>query len=542
MGVSKVNEMRLLMTPFLLALLWFCGREAGAEERYPPPRFVAAERLERLKAAFPAIDEIFHRYAIDKHIPGMVWGIVIDGETAHIASFGVQDLVTKTPVTQTTVFRIASMTKSFTALAILKLRDQGKLSLDDPVTRWIPEFAHIELPTGDSAPVTIRQLLSHSAGLPEDNPWGDQQLSAGDATVTQWLRQGILFSTPPGTRYEYSNFAFALLGRIVTRVSGVPYARYVEREILDKLHMASATFEVSQVPTGKRAIGYRLQPEGTYLEEPSLPHGAFDSVGGLQMNAEDLGRYVAFHLSAWPPRDGPDAGPVRRSSVREMTNRWTSSNLTARRVDGKLQVVDAGYGYGLGIRTDCRFERIVSHTGGLPGFGSVMAWLPDYGIGLFAMASLTYAAPVEPTNRAWDVLLKNGGLQRRESSPSPLLLQMRQHVINLWNRWDEVEARQVGAMNLLIDVPSAQRHEEILALHEQVGKCTGAGPVIPENWLRGQVNITCAHGTVGAFFTLSPIKPPKIQYLSYRKLADDKERLSAPTGAPAGVDCFKKEQ
>src|SRR5690242_17151636 len=97
MRVSKANEMRLLMTSFLLALLWFCGRDAGAEERYPPPRFAAADRVERLKAAFPAIDEIFRRYAMDKHVPGMVWGIVIDGETAHIASFGVQDLVTKTP-------------------------------------------------------------------------------------------------------------------------------------------------------------------------------------------------------------------------------------------------------------------------------------------------------------------------------------------------------------------------------------------------------------------------------------------------------------
>lgn len=528
---------KLLMAELALLCLSVGSIGARADDRYPAPRFVDADRVQTLEKAFPEIDEIFRSYAADKQIPGMVWGIVIDGRLAHVGTFGVQDLSTKTPVTQTTVFRIASMTKSFTALAILKLRDEGKLSLEDPVTKWIPEFAKIELPTRDSPAVKIRQLMSHSTGLPEDNPWADQQLAASDEDVTRWMLAGVPFSTPPGTRYEYSNFAFGLLGRVVTKASGIPYESFVKREILDKLHMDSTTFDFSRVPKEKRAIGYRLKPDGTYLEEPPLPRGAFGSTGGLLMNADDLGKYVAFHLSAWPPRDEPDAGPVRRSSVREMSHRWTPSNLIARRVDGKLQVIDAGYGYGLGIRSDCRFERIVAHSGGLPGFGSTMAWLPDYGVGIFAMASLTYSGPSEATNRAWDALQQTGGLQRRELPPSPVLVQMRQHVVNLWNHWDEAEAKQVGAMNLLIDAPSAQRSAEIQSLQAQVGKCMNAGPVIPENWLRGQVNFTCAHGIVGALFTLAPTEPPKIQHLSYRKIASDTVRLGAPTGARAGVSC-----
>jgi CubicO group peptidase (beta-lactamase class C family) len=527
----------LMMLQLVSACLGLAAREASAADLYPPARFVSPDRIERLQKAFPTVDEIFRRYAADKQIPGMVWGIVIDGQLAHLGTFGVQDLTTKAPVTETTAFRIASMTKSFTVLAILKLRDQGKLSLEDPVSKWIPEFAHIELPTRDSAPLKIRQLMSHSAGLPEDNPWADQQLAASEEEFTQWLRQGIAFSTPPGTRYEYSNYAFGLLGRIVTKASGIPYDQYVQREILSKLHMDSTTFEFSLVPKERRAIGYRLQPDGTYLEEPPLPQGAFGSAGGLLTTADDLARYVAFHLSAWPPRDDPDTGPVRRSSVREMSHRWTPSNLTARRVDGKLQVMDAGYGYGLRIATDCRFERIVSHSGGLPGFGSTMAWLPDYGVGIFAMATLTYSGPSEATNNAWDALLQTGGLQRREVQASPILVLMREHVLKLWNHWDEAEARKVGAMNLLLDAPSAQRGAEMQALKEQVGECTSAGPVIAENWLRGQINLTCANGTVGAFFTIAPTKPPAIQHLSYRKIASDTIRLGAPTGLPAGVSC-----
>ena len=87
------------------------------------------------------------------------------------------------------------MTKSFTALAILKLRDEGKLSLEDPVSRCIPEFARMELPTRDTPPLSIRQLMSHSAGFPEDNPWGDQQLSATDAMLDDWLARA--FRSPP---------------------------------------------------------------------------------------------------------------------------------------------------------------------------------------------------------------------------------------------------------------------------------------------------------------------------------------------------------
>jgi CubicO group peptidase (beta-lactamase class C family) len=532
-----VPRRKLSLSKIALLGLALTGVNASADERYPAPRFTSLNRAQILQKAFPAIDDIFRSYATDKKIPGMVWGIVIDGQLAHVGTFGVQDLITKTPVTHTTVFRIASMTKSFTALSMLKLRDQGKLSLEDPVTKWIPAFARVQLPTRDSPPVKIRQLMSHSTGLPEDNPWADQQLAASDADVTRWLLAGVPFSTPPGPRYEYSNLAFGLLGRVVTKASGVPYDNFVKREILDKLHMDSTTFEFSSVPNGKRAIGYRLNPDGTYLEEPPLPQGAFGSTGGLLTNADDLATYVAFHLSAWPPRDEQDAGPVRRSSVREMSHRWTPSNLTARRVDGKLTVSETGYGYGLRISTDCRFERIVAHSGGLPGFGSTMAWLPDYGVGIFAMASLTYSGPAEATNRAWDVLQQTGALQRRERPASQALAQMREHVINLWNHWNETEAKQVSAMNLLLDTPSAQRSAEILSLQKLVGECTKAGPVIAENWLRGQVNLTCAHGNVGAFFTLSPTAPPKIQHLSYRKIESDTVRLGAPTGPPAGVSC-----
>ena len=525
------------MVPAAMMPVAMVPAAAAPAGMYPPARFTDPDRVQKLEAAFPQIDEIFRRYADEEKIPGMVWGIVIDQRLAHVAASGVQDRMSKAPAGGTTVFRIASMTKSFTALAILKLRDSGKLSLEDPVEKWLPEFARLRLPTRDTAPLSIRQLLSHSAGLPEDNPWGDQQLAASEADLTQWLLRGIPFSTAPGTRYEYSNYAFGLLGRIVAKASGVPYESYVEREILAKLHMSSSTFEFSRVPGDRRAVGYRLQPDGSYLDEPPLPQGAFSSAGGLLTTAADLGNYIAFHLSAWPPRDEAELGPVRRSSIREMSHMWNSSNLSMRRSDGRLEATASGYGYGLRVSTDCRFEHIVGHGGGLPGFGSYMAWLPDYGIGIFAMASLTYSGPSKPISRAWDALLKSGGLQKRELPASPMLVQFRDRILDLWTGWDDSKAKSIAAMNLLLDVPPAQRRSEIEKIKEDVGQCTGPGPVMPENWLRGQFNLTCERGMVGVFYTLSPTVPPAIQYLAFRKLDPSSTRMVAPTGPPAGVSC-----
>lgn len=508
-----------------------------ANDAYPPPRFTDPQRVKKLEAAMPEVDRILRSYAAEKKIPGMVWGVVIDGRLAHTGTFGVRDRKTNAPVTAETAFRIASMTKSFTALAILKLRDEGKLSLDDQVSKWIPEFARMELPTRDTPPLRLRQLMSHSAGFPEDNPWGDQQLSVTDSALDDWLRKGIPFSTPPGTRYEYSNYAFGLLGRVVTKASGVPYETYMRREILSKLHMDSTVYEFSEVPAASRAVGYRLKPDGTYSEEPPLPHGVFGSMGGLLTTATDLGKYVAFHLSAWPPRDDAEAGPVNRASVREMAHLWTPSNLTASLQKGVLEASETGYGFGLRVSSDCRFEHIVAHGGGLPGFGSYMAWLPEYGVGMFAMATLTYSGPAAAISQAWDAMLKTGGLKKRELPPTPLQTQMREHILNLWNKWDDAEAKAIGSMNLLLDAPGEQRKAEVQKLKNEVGECRAAGPVMPENWLRGQFNMTCTKGTVGVFFTMSPTQPPRVQHLAFQKLAKDTERMHAPTGAPAGAAC-----
>src|SRR4030095_14681684 len=197
-----------------------------------PLGFSDPQRVARLSSIFGDIDRAFREHAQREHIPGAVWAIVIDGRVAHIGATGFRDVASKSPVDSGTVFRIASMTKSFTAMSILKLRDEGKLSLADPAEKWLPELRERKSPPTDSPKLTIRHLLSHSTGFPEDNPWGDQQLAVTDSEMSRMMRQGIPFSTPPGVAYEYSNYGFAILGRIVMKASGVPYRRYIQDNIL----------------------------------------------------------------------------------------------------------------------------------------------------------------------------------------------------------------------------------------------------------------------------------------------------------------------
>src|SRR6187455_3224351 len=213
-----------------------------------PASQTADARLAKLQSAFPELDKLMAAFAERQHVPGIAYGVLIDGVLVHSGFAGVREVPTKAPIDADTVFRIASMTKSFTALCILKLRDEGKLSLEDPAERYVPELAGLKYPTADSPKLTIRHLLTHSTGFPEDNPWGDQQLAATDAEFSAMMKSGIPFSNPPGIAYEYSNYGFAILGRIVSRVSGMPYASYVQANILKPLGLGATTLEPKSVP------------------------------------------------------------------------------------------------------------------------------------------------------------------------------------------------------------------------------------------------------------------------------------------------------
>lgn len=479
------------------------------------PTQTRAARIDTLKKAFPEIDRLFAAFAQNNRVPGIAYGILIDGQLLHTGFPGVRERAGQTPVTIDTVFRIASMTKSFTALAILKLRDEGKLGLDDPAERYVLELASLKYPTTDSPKITIRHLLSHAEGFPEDNPWGDQQLAVTEDQFTALLKSGIPFSTAPGTAYEYSNYGFAILGRIVTRVSGTPYADYVRTQILQPLGMSATTLEPAAVPRDRLAHGYRWE-DAQWKEEPQLPDGAFGAMGGMLTSTRDLAKYVGFLMGAWPPRSDADPGPVRRASLREMQQAVRARPATATAAQGRagVQLNVNAYGYGLRIRQTCDYRHIVSHSGGLPGFGSQMRWYPEEGIAFIAMGNLTYTGWDGVFDAATAALASTGGLTRLQPEPSAALLRAKADVTQLVNQWDDGLADRIAAVNLFLDESKDRRQRHITGLRSSVGVCKTDAPMTVENALRGSWTMQCEKGDLRVAITLAPTMPPKVQYLS----------------------------
>jgi CubicO group peptidase (beta-lactamase class C family) len=404
------------------------------------------------------------------------------------------------------------MTKSFTAMAILKLRDEGKLQLDDPAANYIPTMKGLHYLTTDASPITIRQLLTHAAGFPEDNPWGDRQLAATDAELMALVEKGISFSNAPGVAYEYSNLGFTLLGHIITKVSGMPYEEYITNNILQPLGMTSTQWEYTTVPPQQLALGYG-RVNGQWVQQPMLHHGAYGAMGGLISSIEDFSKYMALHQTAYPPSNEKDNGPVKRSSLREMQQPWNVNTLSPSYTypSGRNCATITAYGYGLRWMKDCDGRVYVGHSGGLPGFGSEWKILPEYGIGIVSFANLTYAGTSTINLQVLDTIIRLAQLQPRRLPASSILEQRKNELMRLLPDWKNAENSNLFAENFFMDYSLDSLKREAMAVFARAGKIIKAGAVVPENQLRGTFTIEGEKMNIEVMFTLTPQNPPLIQ-------------------------------
>lgn len=498
----------------LLASISFviAGYAANAQP-YKPPVFSGADRLKKIEAAFPLIDRLYKEYAEKNHWPGMVYGIVVDGKLVHTGGMGYTDIGARITADSTSDFRIASMTKSLTAMAILKLRDEGKLKLDDPAYLYVPEMKGIHYLTKDATPVTIKNLLTHSAGFPEDNPWGDRQLADTDQELLDFYKKGVSFSNDPGLSYEYSNLGFATLGYIIKKVSGKTYEEYITENIIKPLGMTHTYWEYTKVPKAKLAHGYRWL-DNKWVEQPLLHDGSYGAMGGLITTIEDWAKYMAVHLDAWPPRDNAETSPVRRSSIREMQYPWDMNTVgvNTNNPNGKPCAFASAYGYGLGITKDCNDRIYVAHTGGLPGFGSNWKIMPEYGIGVVCFVNLTYANASAANNHVLDSLLTLPEIKPRQLPPSPILEQRKNELVKVITDWDTAKASGIFADNFFMDYFPVRLKAESAEAFTKAGKLISVSEVVPENQLRGYFILQCENANIKVSFTLSPENPPMIQY------------------------------
>jgi CubicO group peptidase (beta-lactamase class C family) len=505
---------------------------------------VDAQTAAGLRVDVGKVDQIAGRFAARGGQPGLAYGVVADGQLVHAGGIGESFAGGPAPQADT-VFRIASMTKSFTASAVMLLRDDGVLRLDDAAHRYLPELRGLRLPTADCQPVTIRQLLTMTAGFPTDDPWGDRQQGLPLGSFDQLVSAGELRCCwAPGTRFEYSNLGYALLGRVISAVTGSRYETAIRDMLLAPLGLDRTGFEAGEFAPDNLARGYRRDEDGGWLELQPEPSGAFAPMGGIFSCVRDLAGWVAGFADAFPPRSAPESGhPLSRSSRRDM-----QLAQVAIPVGGGMQAMRFGglaalsYGFGLFAEDDTRFGSVIQHSGGYPGYGSQMRWHPATGIGVIVLANSTYAGVGALAGEALGALLADHEAaaapgRRRPRGPVPAqpgqpedgarpagppsagpwpeTLTAMNAVNELLRHWDETAADALFAPNVAQDRPLPQRRADIARLRARIGdfgpdaaravECDS--PAHCRWWLAGERGRACVQ------IRLAPLAEPVVQQL-----------------------------
>jgi CubicO group peptidase (beta-lactamase class C family) len=481
--------------------------------------------------AIRSIDDRFARLREEKRIPGVAWGVIRDGELVHAGGAGtIRDGEDRVPDADT-VFRIASMTKSFTAATILLLRDEGRLHLDDPVATYVPELAGWAPPTSDSGPVTIRQLLTMSAGLATDDPWGDRQQGMPLDRFAELLAAGPTYTWPPGTAFDYSNLGYGILGRVITNVAGAEYQEVVRDRLLLPMGMTSSTYLEKEVPEELLAHGYVRRVE-ELVREGRDPYGALASMGGVFSSVRDLARWVGGFLDAFPARSGPEGPhPLRRASRREMQQiqRAFGTEVRSGAPDAEPVVFAGGYGFGLFVATDPDHGTVVSHSGGYPGFGSNMTWHPSTGLGVIALGNLRYAQVTGASREALLGLVREGHAARRSVRPAPVVERFRDVAEGLLAHWDDAVADRAFAMNLDLDEPRDLRRAAVEKVAADLGPfrrdegraAVSASAAHLRWWMRGE------RGWAELEILVTPEAEPRLQTFRITPLGDPAPALVA---------------
>jgi CubicO group peptidase (beta-lactamase class C family) len=512
-----------------LGLLSGCGKPIAPEVPSSTP--AAASRVEakpfepgkadrarraQLQAAFPELDAFFETKRVESGATGFAVGIVLEGELVYARGFGVRDVASGVPVDTNTVFRIASMTKSFTALGVLKLRDEGRLSLDGPAARYWPELSALVPPTRDAPPISLRLLLTNASGLAYDDLWGAVSFGKSDDELRGLLRGGVQFSSTPGTRYAYSNLGWALLGKVIESVSGMGYRDYVSHNILRPLGMSSSVWGASDVPAERLAIGYRR--EGEQLVPEARPSdGVFAPAGQLYSSLHDYARYASYQLMAYPPRDDAEMGPVRRSTLREMHEgqRWARSDKNgpvAKLTDQGIALSSPSYGMGWLNVTSCTEEGRLQHGGFEPGYFGWVVLMPSARVG-FVGLSTSGPAGIASRLGVFEVLRKAGVIATAPPAVHPALPASRTAILSLLRAWDPALFEQT------FDPDSAryswnQRLRETFArLAREHGRCEASGELRAYGSHHAEFRLACERGALGFDALLSPTTPPRLQHV-----------------------------
>ena len=338
-----------------------------------------------LATAIDILDSWAAHQVARRRQPGLALGVVYKGELLWGAGYGVADIESGAPVTLDTRFRIASITKTFTATAILQLRDAGQLRLDDAASDYLDWF---DLHYEDAPPITIRNLLTHTSGLPRDSAsamWTECQAPDWQQFVADTCQRQP--TRAPYEAFAYSNLGYSLLGGIIAAVSGQSWARYLQENILNPLGM-SETRPIPAADDPLLATGYtRERANGSRDALPFWLMKGFEASANFASSVNDLVKYAAFHLGC---------------GGAEVLSRY--SLLDMHRVHWLNEGWDGGYGLGLGLYK-VKDWVISGHGGGYPGYLTAFSLCRQQTAGVIALTNALGSDPHEFISQAYKLLL-----------------------------------------------------------------------------------------------------------------------------------------
>jgi CubicO group peptidase (beta-lactamase class C family)/D-alanyl-D-alanine dipeptidase len=380
-----------------LSLYFFDGPSRAQIISQPNPN-AAAPQPGKYQKAIEMLDGFIRREIADKDLPALSIALVDGQNIVWQQGYGFADPQAKTPVISDTIFRVGSVSKLFTDIAVMRLVERGKIDLDAPVDRYLPDFK----PRNTFGKlVTLRQLMSHRSGLVREPPVGnyfDSSVPTLAETVKSLNRTAIVYE--PETRTKYSNAAIATVGLVVEKTQNQPFAQYLKHTLLDPLGMRSSDFEPTPANTKNLAKAQMWTVFGTKFDAPNFELGMAPA-GSMYATTGDLCKFISALLSA---RAGEPGAILKRETLEQM---WAP------------QFAKAGQKNGIGLGffvSDFEGRRKVEHGGAIYGFSTELSLLPDDKLGVVVAASKDFSNGV--ISRVADAALK-AMLAVRNNDPVP---------------------------------------------------------------------------------------------------------------------------
>jgi len=344
-----------------------------------------------INAAFVYIESLVEGLRKDQNIPGLSAAVVIDQDMVWGKGYGFANLEKKIEATPDSIYRIASITKLFTATMLMQLRDKGKLQLDDPLVKYIPQFL-IKNPFEGARPITLRQIASHSSGLPREAPLDYMKNLNFPSTeeILNSLKEAELIFKPL-SEFKYSNLGMALLGHALEKAAGQPYQEYIREKILVPLEMSKTAFEIEPRIERCLATGYTQSTDKkSFKPAPLYDMKGMSPCGQLYSTVEDMSRFMAFQFHE---SGGHQDKVLSRFSIDEMHN---------------VEIMDEEWKTGVGIGwavIRLGEETAIGHSGGIHGYQTNILLVPRLKVGTAVFANSSNASPMKISQEILGILI-----------------------------------------------------------------------------------------------------------------------------------------